>query len=172
MEEKGGYKSPPFHYRMDLKEQLTALVESKVEGTGSFIVEVRVTPSKIFVFIDNLKGIQLEECISMNRFLQEKLEETDVFEHHELEVSSPGMDETLKVLKQYLKRIGQKVTVLMKDGIRKEGVLKAATEVEIVIEEKTIKKVNGKRELHTELTSIPLDVIKETRLLWEMKSLR
>jgi ribosome maturation factor RimP len=155
---------------MDLKEQITAYIEEKLAETGSFIVEVKVAPTKIFVFIDNIKGIRLEECIQLNRYLQDKFEGTDVFEKHELEVSSPGMDEPFKVLKQYEKRIGQKVSVLMKDGIKKEGVLKSATEEEITIEVTTKSKINGKRELKTNLISIPLSQVKETKLLWELKT--
>jgi ribosome maturation factor RimP len=155
---------------MDLKEQITSAVEEKLAETGSFLVEVKVTPSKVFVFVDNAKGIRLEECIEVNRFLQQKFGETDVFEHHELEVSSPGMDEPLKVLKQFLKRLGQKVSVLRKDGIRREGVLKAATEKEITIEETVKRKINGKRELQINTVSIPFDEIKETKLIWEIKT--
>ena len=48
------------------------------------------------------------------------------FEKHELEVSSPGMEEPLKVLNQYQKRIGREVRVLTTNGIVKNGILKAA----------------------------------------------
>ena len=63
---------------MDLKEQITAAIEEKLGETGSFLVEVKVTPTKIFVFVDNAKGIKLEECIVINRFLQDKLPEYTV----------------------------------------------------------------------------------------------
>jgi ribosome maturation factor RimP len=154
---------------MDLKDQISAAVEEKLAETRSFLVEVKVTSSKIFIFVDNDKGIKLEECIELNRYLQHRFAESDVFEHHELEVSSPGMDEPLKVFKQYQKRIGQKVSVLKKDGMRSEGILKFATEQEITIEETTKKKINGRRELMTTLVAIPMSEIKEAKLLWNIK---
>jgi ribosome maturation factor RimP len=157
---------------MDLKEQITETAEQKLAENGSFLVEVKVTPSKIFVFIDHAEGIQLENCIQLNRFLQEKFEGTDVFETHELEVSSPGMDEPLRVLKQYLKRIGQKVSVLMKDGIRKEGILKSASELEITIEETIKIKVDGKKEAKIISTIIPLNEIKETKVAFSFKEIK
>jgi ribosome maturation factor RimP len=154
---------------MDFREQITEAIEAKLAESGSFLVEVKVTPSKIFVFMDNMKGLRLEECIALSRYLQDRFADSDVFEHHELEVSSPGMDEPLKVLKQFQKRIGQKVSVLKKDGIRKDGVLKAATDEEITIEETAKRKINGKRELTTTSVVIPMSEIKETKLLWDIK---
>ncbi len=65
--------------------------------------------------------MKLDDCIAINRYLQKELENTDVFEKHELEVGSPGMEEPLKVLKQFHKRIGQKVSVLTFDGIKRTG---------------------------------------------------
>jgi ribosome maturation factor RimP len=154
---------------MELKEEITAAIEEKLKETGSFLVEVKVTPTKVFVFIDNVQGLKLEECVELSRYLQQRFETSDVFEHHELEVSSPGMDEPLKVLKQYEKRLGKKVAVLKKDGIRKEGVLKSATDESVTIEETMKRKINGKRELKTETVSIPMSEIKETTLLWDIK---
>ena len=146
---------------MELKEQIEQFAAEKLAETGSFLVEVKLSPVKIFVFIDNVKGIGLDECVSVSRFLQEKFEGTDVFERHELEVSSPGMNEPFKVLNQYLKRLGKKVSVLKKDGIRKDGVLKNATDEAVTIEE-TRKKM-------TEEVTIPMSEIKTTTLMWEMK---
>jgi ribosome maturation factor RimP len=154
---------------MDLKDEITAAIEEKLRESETFLVEVKVAPTKIFVTIDNEKGLKLEECVEMSRYLQQKFETSEVFEQHELEVSSPGMDEPLKVLRQYLKRIGRKVSVLKKDGVRTDGVLKAATEEAISIEETTKRKINGKRELKTETVLIPLSEIKETKLLWDIK---
>ena len=39
----------------------------------------------------------------------------------------------------------------------------------ITIEETTKRKINGKRELKTEAISIPMEEIKETTLLWDIK---
>jgi ribosome maturation factor RimP len=44
-------------------------------------------------------------------------------EDFELEVSSPGLDAPFKVKEQYLKNIGRKVEVLLKDGHTYKGIL-------------------------------------------------
>jgi ribosome maturation factor RimP len=52
-----------------------------------------------------------------------------------IEVSSPGLDEPLKMDRQYLKNIGRFVEVLLKTGIKREGKLVTVSENEIVVEE-------------------------------------
>ena len=51
-----------------------------------------------------------------------------------LEVSSPGLDEPLKLLRQYIKNIGREVEVITNDEVKKEGRLTAVTEEKINIE--------------------------------------
>ena len=96
---------------MALNDQIQSLVQEKIAGTENFLVEVKVSPSKVIVLIDHPQGIKIEDCVAVSRFLQEKLDTTDVFEKHELEVGSPGMEEPLKVLQQYIKRLGKNVAV-------------------------------------------------------------
>ena len=85
---------------MDIKEEITKLVEEKIAGSDNFLVEVKVTPGKVLVTLDHPQGIMIEECVKVNRHLQAHFENTPVFEHRELEVGSPGMEEPLLVLKQ------------------------------------------------------------------------
>ena len=51
-----------------------------------------------------------------------------------LEVSSPGIGEPLKMLRQYVKNIGRNVEVTLNDDTKKEGTLLEATEESITIE--------------------------------------
>ena len=147
-----------------LKEQIKNLVEEKIAGTECFLVDVKISPSKIMVYLDRPTGIKVEDCIEVNRFLQQQLEEGNVLEHHELEVSSPGMDEPLKVFQQYQKRIGKEVSVITFDGLKHTGVLKVASDQGIEIEETVTKKVNGKKEMNRQLINLPFTQIKETRV--------
>jgi len=150
---------------MELKDQIRQAVEEKIRGTEAFLVDVKTSYSKIAVFVDHPKGLKLEDCAEISRHLEASPELVSAFETHELEVSSPGMDEPLKVLKQYEKRIGQEVGILMKDGIRKNGTLKAATENEILVLETKHQKENGKKVFQTLEHVIPMNEIKETRVI-------
>lgn len=166
-----GRQSPFLLSNMTLNEQITALVEEKIAGSDNFLVEVKVSPAKVVVLIDHPSGIKIEDCVSVSRFLQEKLDSTDVFERHELEVGSPGMEEPLKVLKQYHKRLGKNISVLTLDGVRRNGILKNATDDGIDIEETVIVKEGKKKEKQVQHNFIPFTNIKETKVIFSFNKI-
>ncbi len=129
-----------------------------------FLVELKITPGNdIKVFLDADKGITIEKCTKLNRALYKHIEETEMFPENNfsLEVSSPGIDEPLKLNRQYLKNIGRKVEVTLTDETKKEGKLISATQDEITIEEKT---GTGKK-LKAQTTNILFNQIKHTVVL-------
>ncbi|HEY4286861.1 MAG TPA: ribosome assembly cofactor RimP [Puia sp.] len=131
--------------------------------SGYFLVDVRVKPTNnIKVFIDGDQGISIEKCVQINRALYKKLEELGLFPTGDfsLEVSSPGLDEPLKLLRQYKKNIGRQVELTLQDGSKKEGRLMEVSEDGIIVEE--TKGKNKKKEVinHTFL----FDNIKTTKI--------
>ena len=77
-----------------------------------------------------------------------------------LELSSPGLDEPLKLHRQYLKNVGRFVEVVMLDGSKAEGKLLSATDEEIVVEE-----IKGKgKKATTVLHTLPFSQIKTTKI--------
>jgi len=149
---------------MDVRTQIADLVVKKLEGTDIFLVEVKSGPGKIVVSLDHPKSVRIEDCVEVSRFLQSELESTDIFERHELEVSSAGMEEPLKVIKQYQKRVGQEVSVVTFDGQKRTGKLCAAGESEITLEEQSSRKIDGKKEIQIKQIVIPFNTIKETKV--------
>jgi ribosome maturation factor RimP len=144
------------------------VVESLVQAllandTGYFLVDVRIKPTNNFkIFIDGDQGITIEKCVQINRALYKKLEELGLFPTGDfsLEVSSPGLDEPLKLLRQYKKNIGRQVELILQDGSKKEGRLMEVAEDGIIVEE--TKGKNKKKEVinHTFL----FDNIKTTKI--------
>jgi ribosome maturation factor RimP len=128
-----------------------------------FLVEVRIKPTNnVKVFIDADEGMILSELISYNRKLYKQLEESGLFPGGDfsLEVSSPGLDEPLKLFRQYKKNVGRFVDITLVDASKKEGKLVEATEDGIVIETETGK--GKKKEIKQE--SILFDQIKNTKI--------
>jgi ribosome maturation factor RimP len=147
--------------------QTTAL-QQMVEGIISvdnqyFLVDIRIRPTNnIKVFLDGDAGISIEKCVAINRQLYRLIEEKGVFpaDDFSLEVSSPGLDEPLKLLRQYTKNVGRKVEVVQKDGVRIDGLLKEVTGDGVIVEE-----TRGKgRKLETFQHSILFDSIKTTKI--------
>jgi ribosome maturation factor RimP len=152
---------------MQAEEQIR-IIEEKVNSLLAnhpthFLVEVRIKPTNnVKVFIDADEGVILSDLINYNRKLYKQLEESSLFPDGDfsLEVSSPGLDEPLKLFRQYKKNIGRFVDITLKDSTKKEGKLVEATEDGVVIEFETGK---GKKK-ETKQESILFDQIKNTKI--------
>ena len=143
-----------------LEEKIGALINDK---PGFFLVNVSIRPgNNIKIFIDADQGVRIDELAQCNRSLYKQIEESDLFPNGDfsLEVSSPGLDEPLRLHRQYLKNIGRNIEVIRKDGIKTEGKLLSATETEIVVVEERGNKKNKELLQH----SIPLENIKSTKV--------
>lgn len=123
-------------------ENLGKVIEIKVDELladepGYFVVEVSVRPTNnIKVFVDADQGVSIDRLTKLNRSLYKWIEE-NLFPNGDfsLEVSSPGLDEPLKLHRQFVKNIGRPVEVIQKDGIKKEGKLISVSDTGVVIEE-------------------------------------
>ena len=95
------------------EEAQIKVLEHKVEALIAaepdlFLVEVKIKPTnKIKVFIDGDQREKNKKLVQYNRRLYKQLEEENMFPNGDfsLEVSSPGLDEPLKMHRQYLPRI-------------------------------------------------------------------
>jgi len=91
-----------------------------------FLVDMRIKPINNFkIFLDADGGLGIEKCIKINRALYKRMEEAGMYPEGDfsLEVSSPGLDEPLKMLRQYQKNMGRMVEVVLQDGTKQEGKL-------------------------------------------------
>ena len=107
------------------------------ELPGYFLVEISVKPTNnIKVFVDADQGAAIDQLSRLNRALYKWVEE-NLFPNGDfsIEVSSPGLEEPLKLDRQYLKNIGRAVEIVLKNGLKNEGKLLSVSENEIVIEE-------------------------------------
>jgi len=135
----------------------TLLLEEK----EYFLVSIRIKPTNnVKVFMDGDKGLPIEKCVYFNRKLYKLIEESALYQEGDfsLEVSSPGIDEPLKMYRQYQKNIGRDVEVVFKDDTAKEGKLLEVAEADIIIEHTEGK---GKKAVTQQLI-IPFDNIKTT----------
>jgi ribosome maturation factor RimP len=152
---------------MQTEEQIKAIeqmVNGLLEGHPShFLVDIRIKPTNnIKLFIDGDEGIALSDLIGYNRKLYKQLEDSNMYPdgNFSLEVSSPGLDEPLKLFRQYRKNAGRYVEIDLLDGNKKEGRLLETTEDGVVIETETGK--GKKKEIKQE--TILFDQIKKTKI--------
>lgn len=154
---------------MITKDKIESIVNEWVKSNDCFLVDVKIAPSRVAVYIDKPSGVTLDECSSLNRFITNELEPENVWETHELEVSSPGMDQPLKVFQQYLRRIGREVRVITSEGKEIRGKLKTADEKGFEMLESITKKENKKKVVSEELRHLEYTQIKETKLILSFK---
>ena len=143
-----------------LEQKIKTLIEHEPD---IFLVEIRIKPTNnIKVFLDSDNGMSLDKLIQYNRKLYRDLEENSFFPGGDfsLEVSSPGLEEPLKLRRQYLKNVGRFVEVTHPDGAKTEGKLLQVNETEIMVEEEKGK--GKKKELVQHI--IPFENIKTTKI--------
>lgn len=152
------------------KSRICELVEEKIASTENYLVDVIVKPGNlIIVEIDNNEGVCVEDCASLSKYIEEHFDRE--VEDFELEVGSAGVTSPFKVLKQYLKNLDNEVEVLLKTGVKLEGVLVAADEAGITVAiEKQIKPEGAKRKMTIqEEQHYQFDEIKYTKYLIRFK---
>src|SRR4029078_1618927 len=143
-----------------IEQKVMALIDPDPEN---FLVEVKIKPgNNIKIFIDADRGISIDKLAQYNRNIYRQIEESGLFPNNDfsMEISSPGLDEPLKLRRQYLKNIGRYVEIILKSGIKKEGKLISATDKEIVIEEEK----GNKKKKEVILHSLSYDDIKTTKI--------
>jgi ribosome maturation factor RimP len=126
-----------------------------------FCVQIKIKPTNnVKVFIDGDNGLAIEKCVQFNRKLYKLIEESLLYADGDfsLEVSSPGIDEPLKMHRQYTKNKGRFVEVIFNDDTKKEGKLLEVAEQDIIIEHAEGK---GKKAVIQQLV-IPFSNIKTT----------
>ncbi|WP_235954299.1 LSm family protein [Limnovirga soli] len=163
MQQKGTTIVPFSFYHMatdTLIQHIETLVNTMLADEPEyFLVQVKIKPvNNIKVFLDGDNGITIEKCVRFNRKLYKTIEELALFNEGDfsLELSSPGVSEPLKLIRQYTKNIGRFVEVLFIDGTAKEGKLMQVLEEDIMIESTEGK---GKKAVTQQLV-IPLISIK------------
>jgi ribosome maturation factor RimP len=155
---------------MITEKTIRALIDEKLEGSENYLVDLTVSATnQIRVELDHLDGISIDDCAAMSKHIDSSFDrEIDDFE---LQVSSPGLDQPFKVLPQYIKNVGREVSILKVDGQKTKGLLIDANQDEVTIEYSTKEKVEGKKkkEIIVHQDKIPMNEIKETRIIISFK---
>lgn len=154
---------------MDIEKRVRELVNEKIaEKPDLFLVSVKMhSNGKLVILVDGDKGVGIDDCVQVSRYVGHHLEEENVIDHaYNLEVSSPGLDTPLTLPRQFVKNVGRRLNVKMTDGSKREGKLSSLTEDAIMIEE--TKKEKGKKAEQVE-SVIPFNQITETKVVISFK---
>lgn len=154
---------------MTLEQRVTALVEEKIANRPDlFLVEVKMhSNGKLIILMDGDQGLSIKDCAAISRHVGFHLEEENLISQaYNLEVSSPGVDTPLRLLRQYIKNTGRAISLKLKDGNKTEGkLLKAEAESITLLE---TKKEKGKKAQQIERI-IAFEEIMESKVLISFK---
>ena len=128
----------------ELLKTITRLSEQSVAGTGLEIADVEVRGAGkgrlVRVYIDRPGGVSHGDCQLISERLGNLLDEQDTIpgDSYTLEISSPGVERSLKKVRDFERSVGQKVKLALTEPVqgqkRVEGTLSAIAEDAIEIE--------------------------------------
>ncbi len=151
---------------MITEEKIRKIAGEKLDPTGIFVVDVLIKPSgKIYVFIDGDESVTISDCIDLSRYIEGRLDRDK--EDFELIVSSSGVDQPLRLPRQYNKHIGKMISVLTHDGKKQKGELLEVLDDGISFRPDV--KGKNKNSERTEPVFVSFEDIKETKRLVSFK---
>ena len=135
--------------------------ELLVDTPEIFLVSIKIKPTNnIKVYLDADNGLSIERCVKINRAMYRVIEEKGWYPdgNFSLEVSSAGIEEPLKMIRQYRKNMGRQVEVVLNDDTRYQGKLISVEDAAIQIEY-----TEGKnKKAITMVKELPFEQVKQT----------
>jgi ribosome maturation factor RimP len=156
-------------FKMELGEEIRRIISTTLADPNQFIVDVLVTghkgPKKVLIVIDGDFGVTIDDCANLSRELSKKFDDSQLFgDSYLLEVSTPGLDQPLKLKRQYFKNIGRKIKVKLSESVV-EGKLVEVTEDRVRLEQEI---VTGKQK-EIKPVEIPFSEIEKTFVIVSFK---
>ena len=129
---------------MNVSEIIDAIGD-EIVARGCYIVDVTVSKDNdVEVTIESEEGtVELDDCVAVSRHFESKFDREK--EDYSLTVTSAGLDQPFKVLKQYQKAVGSKVEVMLKGGKKMVATLTAADEDSITLSYTAKEAVEGRK---------------------------
>ncbi len=127
---------------MALIENISEITSTILQSIDGYLVDVSVRGERggsiVEVFVDTDKGITADECAHVNRYVSSEIEKQNLISgRYRLEVSSPGLDRPLTMVRQYKKNIGRQVKIVSSVDDQKsaivEGVLQNVNDTTLTL---------------------------------------
>jgi ribosome maturation factor RimP len=113
--------------KTDIESLIEKLVGEIITDTEIELVDVEYVKERdwyLRVFLDKAGGIEVEDCQWVSGALEKKLDELDpVKDSYYLEISSPGLERSLKKERDFIRHTGDKVKVQLYNALNGEKAL-------------------------------------------------
>jgi ribosome maturation factor RimP len=129
-------------------EKIEEFANSLLPSMGLELVEVQFRREGhgwvLRIFIDNDEGISIDHCANVSREVSDFLDVEDLIDYpYHLEVSSPGLERSLRSLADFEKFTGRKARVKLREAVNGqkvfEGVIRQVDQenIELVLEDQS-----------------------------------
>lgn len=120
-------------------------IQDAIVARNCFIVGINISrDNDIELTVEAETGsVTLDDCISISHSFEEKFDRES--EDYSLTVTSAGLDQPFRVLKQFLKAIGTEVEVAFRGGRKITGTLLAADAESITMRYTALENVEGRK---------------------------
>ena len=145
--------------------EITDAIKGPTVARGLYIIEISVSKDNdVEIVIDSEDGIvELEDCVEISRHFEACFDREE--EGFSITVTSAGLDQPFKVLKQFTKAVGSEVEVSLKGGKKFIALLTAADENGIELKYSVREAVEGskKKQLVEHKDRFPMDAVNAVR---------
>jgi ribosome maturation factor RimP len=136
---------------MEIRAKLADLAAESL-NKAHFLVDVVASAknlSKITLIIDGDQGVTIDDCSELSRAMSAKLDAMDFGQgRYVLEVTTPGLDQPLKLKRQYVKNIGRSLKIHRQDKSIIIGKLVRANDAALVVMQE-VKEGKIRKEIET-----------------------
>ena len=124
--------------------EIRSWVSEHLKKEGGFLVDLTVSDGgDIRVLVDSPEGLPISRCVEISRLIEGQLDRE--VQDFALQVSTPGLDQPLRMRPQYEKNIGRGVKVQLHEGQKIEGILTQVEDGGIIVEHKEKRKIEGRK---------------------------
>ena len=107
--------------QLEFRNKIIGCLDPLLEKEKAFFIDLKVRQERggkhLQIFVDTDSGITIEQCADISRELGRSLALAGLTDEVSgLEVSSPGIDKPLRVMRQYPKNIGRLFRIRFKAG--------------------------------------------------------
>ena len=129
---------------MNVSEIIDA-IGNEIVARNCYLVDVTVSKDNdIEITIESEEGrVELDDCVAISRYFETQFDREK--EDYSLTVTSAGLDQPFKVLKQYMKAVGTMVEAQLKGGKKLIATLTAADQESITLSYTAKEAVEGKK---------------------------
>lgn len=129
---------------MNAKE-IEIAMDREASKLGCFVVDVEISrDNDVTVTIEKDEGVvTMDDCVALSNAFEGIFDRN--VEDYSLTVTSAGLDQPFKTLRQYLKAVGTEVEARLKGGRKIIGTLTAADEGSVTIRYMAPETVEGKK---------------------------